>query len=134
MGAVIQDILSKYKWDTSTLYGQLGNTSTDVFPLRKRIGVSWMPTEFPVLVSGEFESIGSAFYMRAGSEIKVYEGIHIRGGIDQIALNAALPAKPSLGISVQTKVANWTPSFQYAYIFEPYSPSGIHVLSIALRF
>jgi hypothetical protein len=93
-----------------------------------------MPNDFPVLVSGEFESIGSALYFRAGSEIKVYEGIHIRGGIDQIALNAELPAKPSLGISVQTKVANWTPSFQYAYIFEPFSPSGIHVLSIALRF
>ena len=134
LGAVVQDILAKYKWDTSQLYGQLGNASSDLFPLRKRIGLSWMPNDFPVLVSGEFESIGSALYFRAGSEIKVYEGIHIRGGIDQIALNAALPAKPSLGISVQTKVANWTPSFQYAYIFEPYSPSGIHILSIALRF
>ena len=134
LGAVVQDILAKYKWDTSQLYGQLGNASSDLFPLRKRIGLSWMPNDFPVLVSGEFESIGSALYIRAGSEIKVYEGIHIRGGIDQIALNAALPAKPSLGISVQTKVANWTPSFQYAYIFEPYSPSGIHILSIALRF
>ena len=132
-GAVVQDILAKYKWDTSQLYGQLGNTSSDLFPLRKRVGFSWMPNDFPVLVSGEFESIGSALYFRAGSEMKVYEGIHIRGGIDQIALNAELPAKPSLGISVQTKVANWTPSFQYAYIFEPFSPSGIHVLSIALR-
>jgi hypothetical protein len=133
LGAVVQDILAKYKWDTSQLYGQLGNTSTDLFPLRKRVGLSWMPNDFPVLVSGEFESIGSALYFRAGSEMKVYEGIHIRGGVDQIALNAELPAKPSLGISVQTKVANWTPSFQYAYIFEPFSPSGIHVLSIALR-
>jgi hypothetical protein len=134
VGAVVQDILSKYKWDTSQLYGQLGNVSTDLFPLRKRIGVSWMPSEFPVLVSGEFESIGSALYMRAGSEIKVYEGIYLRGGLDQLALNADLPAKPSLGMSVQTTVANWAPSFQYAFVFEPYSPSGMHILSIALRF
>jgi hypothetical protein len=134
LGAVVQDITAKYKWDTSQLYGQLGNSSSDYFPLRKRIGVSWMPKNYPIIVSGEFESIGSALYVRAGSEIEVYEGVHIRGGIDQIAMNADLPAKPSLGISLQTKVADWTPSFQYAYIFEPYSPSGIHILTLALRF
>ena len=134
MGAVVQDITAKYKWDTSTLYGQLGNATSDYFPLRKRIGVSWISKDYPIILSGEFESIGSALYIRAGSEIEVYNGVHIRGGIDQIAMNADLPAKPAVGISVQTKVANWTPSFDYAYIFEPYSPSGIHILSLALRF
>ena len=134
LGAVVQDITAKYKWDTSTLYGQLGNTSSDYFPLRKRIGLSWMPKDYPILLSGEFESIGSSLYVRTGTEIEVYDGVYIRGGIDQIAMNVDLPVKPTLGISVQTKVANWTPSFQYAYIFEPYSPNGIHVLSLTLRF
>jgi len=134
LGAVVQDINSKYKWDSSILYGQLGNSSSDYFPLRKRIGVSWMPTDYPIIVSGEFESIGSAVYIRVGSEVKVYDGVYIRGGIDQLAMNADLPAKPAIGISLQTKVANWTPSFDYAYVFEPYSPSGIHILSLALRF
>ena len=134
LGAVVQDIGAKYKWDTSQLYGELGNSSSDYFPLRKRIGLSWIPKIYPIIVSGEVESIGSALYVRAGSEIEVYDGVHIRGGIDQIAMNADLPAKPSLGISVQTKVANWTPSFDYTYVFEPYSPNGIHILSLALRF
>jgi hypothetical protein len=134
LGAVVQDITAKYKWDTSKLYGQLGNSSVDYFPLRKRIGLSWTPKDYPILVSGEFEAIGSSLFIRAGSEIEVYDGVYIRGGIDQIAMNADVPAKLALGISVQTKVANWTPSFQYAYIFEPYSPSGIHILSLTLRF
>ena len=134
LGCVIQDITAKYKWDTSQLYGQLGSSSSDYFPLRKRVGLSWIPKDYPIIVSGEFEAIGSALFARAGSEIKVYEGVHVRGGIDQIALNADLPAKPSLGISLQTTIVNWTPSFQYTYIFEPYSPSGIHILTIALRF
>jgi hypothetical protein len=134
LGVVVQDIIARYKWDTSQLYGQLGNSSSDYFPLRKRIGLSWMPKDYPVILSGEFESMGSVLFVRAGSEIEVYDGVCIRGGIDQIALNTDLPAKPSLGISLQTKVANWSPSFQYAYIFEPYSPSGIHILSLALRF
>ena len=134
LGAVVQDITAKYKWDTSQLYGQLGNASSDYFPLRKRIGLSWMPKDYPMILSAEFESMGSALFVRAGSEIEVYDGVHIRGGIDQIAMNADLPAKPALGLSLQTKIANWTPSFDYAYIFEPYSPSGIHMLSLALRF
>jgi hypothetical protein len=134
LGAAVQDITAKYKWDTSQLYGHLGNSSTDYFPLRKRIGLSWMPAEYPILLSGEFESVGSSLYVRTGTEIELYEGVHIRGGIDQIAIKADVPAKPSLGISVQTKVADRLTSFQYAYIFEPYSPSGIHILSLALRF
>jgi hypothetical protein len=130
----VQDINAKYKWDTSPLYGIDGNSSVDQFPLRKRIGISWSPSKYSLLISGEFEAIGSAEFFRVGSEIEVYDGIHIRGGIDQIALNADLPAKPAVGISVQTKLSTWTPAFQYAYVFEPYSPSGIHILSFSLKF
>jgi hypothetical protein len=134
LGAVVQDINAKYKWDTSPLYGINGNSTVDRFPLRKRFGISWTPIQYSLIVSGEFEAIGSAASIRVGSEIEVYDGIHLRGGIDQIAFNADLPAKPSLGLSVQTKLANWTPAFQYAYVFEPYSPSGIHILSFSLKF
>ena len=134
LGAVVQDINAKYKWDTAPLYGINGNSTVDKFPLRKRIGISWVPAEYALVLSSEFEAIGSATFVRVGSEIEVYDGIHIQGGIDQIALNADLPAKPALGISVQTKLSTWTPAFHYAYVFEPYSPSGIHILSFSLRF
>ena len=134
LGAVVQDINSKYKWDTSPLYGINGNSTVDRFPLRKRIGISWSPSKYSLLISSEFEAIGSATFLRIGSEIEIYDGIHLRGGIDQIALNSDLPAEPALGISVQTKLSTWTPTFQYAYVFEPYSPSGTHILSFSLRF
>jgi hypothetical protein len=116
------------------LYGINGGSTVDRFPLRKRIGISWAPAEYSFILSSEFEAIGSATFARIGSEIEVFDGIHLRSGIDQIALNADLPAKPALGISVQTKISRWTPAFQYAYVFEPYSPSGIHILSFSLRF
>jgi hypothetical protein len=134
LGAVVQDINSKYKWDSSPLYGINGTSSVERYPLRKRIGISWSPSKYSLLISGEFEAIGSATFVRIGSELEIYDGVHLRGGIDQIALNTDLPAKPSLGISVQTKLSTWTPAFQYAYVFEPYSPSGIHILSFSLRF
>jgi hypothetical protein len=135
LGAAVQDINAKYKWDTSPLYGtNNGNSTIDRFPLRKRIGISWVPANYSLILSGELEAIGSADFFRIGTEIEIYDGIHLLGGIDQIALNTDLPAKPSLGISVQTKLSTWTPAFQYAYVFEPYSPSGIHILSFSLRF
>jgi hypothetical protein len=133
IGAVIQDINAKYKWETSSLYGLNGNSSVEKFPLRKRIGISWAPSDYSLILSSEFEVIGSVSFIRIGSEIELFEGIYIRGGIDQIAFNADLPAKPALGISAQTKLLTWTPAFQYTYVFEPYSPSGIHVLSFSLR-
>jgi len=134
LGVAVQDITAKYKWDTSQLYGQLGSSTSDYFPSRKRLGLSWMSKDYPLILSGEFESIGSVMYARVGSELEMYDGVYIRGGIDQIPMNSDLPAKPALGISLRTKINNWTPSFDYAYIFEPYSPSGIHILSLALRF
>jgi hypothetical protein len=133
LGAVVQDINAKYKWETSSLYGINGNTSVERFPLRKRIGISWIPADYSLIFSGEFEVIGSASFARIGSEVELFKDIHIRGGIDQIALNADLPAKPAIGISARTKLLTWTPSFQYTYVFEPYSPSGIHILSFSLR-
>ena len=134
LGAVVQDINAKYKWDSSPLYGINGNSSVERFPLRKQIGITWSPSKYSLLISGEFEAIGSATFVRIGSEIEIYDGVQLRGGIDQIALNADLPAKPTLGISVQTKLSTWTPAFQYTYVFEPYSPSGIHILSFSLKF
>jgi hypothetical protein len=133
LGAVIQDINAKYKWETSSLYGINGNSSVERFPLRKRIGISWIPADYSSVLSGEFEVIGSASFARIGSEVELFDDINIRGGVDQIALNADLPAKPSLGISARTKLLKWTPAFQYTYVFEPYSPGGIHILSFSLR-
>ncbi|MEK6754512.1 MAG: hypothetical protein AABZ02_00005, partial [Bacteroidota bacterium] len=43
VGLVIHDINSKYKWDTSQLYGREGNTTVDRFPLRRKIGVAYSP-------------------------------------------------------------------------------------------
>jgi hypothetical protein len=134
IGGVIQDINGKYKWDTAQLYGKLGNSSIDKFPLRKRLGLSWTLSEYSLILSGEFEAIGSATFVRAGSEIELFSDFSLRGGIDQIALNTDIPAKPALGFSFQTELASWTPSFQYAYVFEPYSPGGIHIFSLSVRF
>src|SRR3990172_7299301 len=40
---VVGDINSKYKWDTSQLYGREGTTTIDKFPLRRKLAASYGP-------------------------------------------------------------------------------------------
>ena len=134
LGAVIQDINARYKWDSSPLYGTEGNAFFDRYPLRKRLGVSWDPGVLPVILSGEIEYIGSEPLLRFGTEVAVVDGLSLRGGVDRISLKSDFPDAPSLGFSAEQPMRGWTPSFQYAYVFEPSSPSGIHILTLSVRF
>lgn len=40
-GVVVADIASKYKWDTTPIYGQQGNLTTDNLPLSLRMGTAY---------------------------------------------------------------------------------------------
>jgi hypothetical protein len=134
LGLVIQDVLSKYKWDTSKLYGETGSSYVDNFPLRKRLGISYISRDWGLLASGEIEWIGSAGYARFGTELDLFSGLQIRAGIDQISFAGDVAAKPSVGFSVQTAVASWSPRIDYAYVFEPYVSTGMHYLTLSLSF
>ncbi len=134
VGAVIQDLLSKYKWDTSKLYGQNGSSYANDFPLRKRLGVSYLERDWGLTVAGELEWIGPASFARVGTELQLFSGLRVRGGIDQIAFDGSVTSKPSLGFSVQTEISSWSPRLDYAYVFEPYVPSGMHYLTLSLNF
>lgn len=134
VGLVLQDINSKYKWDTSQLYGRDGNTTIERFPLRKRIAVSYSPQFLSATVSTELELIGSTLLNRFGVEAPLYEGFAVRGGIDQIAFEGNINAKPSFGFSLQTPIEFWRPAVHYAYVIEPYSSGGLHFITIKLTF
>lgn len=135
IAGVIQDINSKYNWDSSKLYGTAGSTFSDNFPVRKRIAASYNFKQWNLLSDAEIEWIGSAPFARIGAEIGVYQGVVLRSGIDQIDLSGdGISAKPSFGISIATSLGTWTPAFHYAYVIEPTSPSNMHFISLSVRF
>ncbi len=134
LGIVLQDVLSKYKWDTSKLYGENGSSYVDIFPSRKRLGISYISRELGLIASGEVEWIGTAGYARFGTELELFSGLQIRGGIDQISFAKDVTAKPSVGFSVQTQVSSWNPRIDYAFVFEPYISAGMHYLTLSLSF
>lgn len=134
LGLIVSDINSKYKWDTSQLYGNNGNTTVDRFPIRRKLALCYAPDFINGRIAGEVEWIGPILLTRIGTEIALHESLSIRCGVDQIVLGGGINAKPSLGFSLQTPMGSWKSAVHYAYVIEPYSPSGIHLLSLTVSF
>jgi len=132
IAGVFQDVNSKYVWDTSKLYGRSGNATTDKFPLRKKIGLSYLPSALSLLIASEIEFVGSEAIVRLGTEISLAEGLQIRAGLDQMSLSQNMDAKPSFGLSFQTDDLFWRPSIHYSFVFEPYVSTGFHIISLGV--
>ncbi len=136
LSAMISDLLSKYEWDTSKLYGQNGFTIDDEFPTLRKIGVSYYLKEKKLLVAIEFEnsSVGTN-YLRFGVEYGIYEGLFIRGGLDKFDVsNTSVASRPSLGFSYFYDVNFLTVGINYAFVLEPYSSFDRHIIGIDINF
>jgi len=133
---VLTDINSKYKWDTSPVYGRDGTISEDKFPFIKKFGVSYFNENAKLLASAEVVmSNGQNTIIRFGAEYNVYDKLYLRGGIDQLSVaNADWPMKSSAGISFSSKIGNFSVGFDYAFMIEQYSTMDRHVVGLNLNF
>lgn len=133
LAANVKDINSRYKWNTSDLYGTQGRITEDDFPLLYQIGGSYFTTDETLLVGIQAEySEAYNFIIRVGAEAYVTENIILRGGIDNLIDDNM--SKPSLGIGIRYPVRDWLPAFNYTLVFEPNAPSNFHVISIGIEF
>ena len=136
VSATVKDISSKYKWDTSNLYGQQGKTSEDKFPLLYTVGAAYRLPDSLGWVAAEIElSDQKTFIGRFGLEVPLVPELTVRGGIDRIDLKEnGNGIRPSLGFSAGKQLDGWTPTVNYAYVFEPFAPTGMHLVSVSVRF
>jgi len=136
VGAAIQEINAKYRWDTSSLYGRSGNVTTEAFPVLKRIGVAYQLPHGRGTIAIDLEnSTRGTTILRAGGEIMATEYLTVRGGVDRVQLSEnENGVKPSLGFTLARAVNELNPSLSYAYVFEPFSSSGMSVLTLSVGF
>lgn len=129
---VLTDINSKYKWDTTELYGQEGNNEENKFPMLKKISVAYKLSEPKLLFSAELESSNAkSNILRLGTEYEIYNGLTLRTGLDKIVLNNNdIPIRPAFGFSYYYEFENWVLGLDYAYAIEPYSINNAHYLSL----
>lgn len=133
---VIQDLNSKYKWDTSPIYGNEGTTTINAFPLTKKVGVSFKLPEEKVLITGEllFDNYAKRI-LRFGVEYSPLTFLSFRSGIDNLDLqNADELIRPSFGFSYVHQLFNYLLAFEYAYVVEHYSPNDRHIIAINFKF
>jgi hypothetical protein len=142
LGGSVRDINSKYKWDTATLYGQSGNSTTDDFPLLYTVGASYaLPGGVAALAVDVELSNQQTLVIRSGAEFQLAPEVTVRGGIDRIDLKEeGSGVRPALGLTFRTSPGTSLPlvnpeslGFSYAYLFEPFSTSGIHMISLTVR-
>lgn len=133
VGAVIRDINSKYRWDTGALYGRNGRQTTDLFPKRTILAARYAPSWVDAAVSGEWEYVADGSIFRAGAEVIVHPMVVLRAGIDGMSPEEALGTRWSAGFTLQNVGIPWNPTFDYAFVAEPYAPSAAHVISLRLH-
>ncbi len=133
---VISDINAKYKWNTTSVYGEQGNTTTNKFPLSKKIGISYKFENPKLLAALEFESLTSDLnYLKFGVEYNLFENLFLRGGFDKLNIsNFDIPFRPSLGFSYFYTTKNWLLGINYAFVVEPYSPYDKHIIGLNFNF
>ncbi len=133
LAAAVKDLNAHYRWETSDLYGQFGNSTINKFPTRQTIGLSYQLNEFGALLSAEYEhSNRRTDIIRMGGEFTPIEMLTLRAGIDGWDLSASDQAHPSFGFTLRTDYTDWKPSLNYAYILEPYGLFTIHVISLSI--
>ena len=136
LSLMFSDLNSKYKWDSSPIYGTDGTTSENKFPLMKKIGLSYYNIESKILLSAEFESSnGGTNIIRAGAEYNIIENLYFRAGFDQFNLsNSDWPVKPTAGFSYFSQFGNMIVGVDYAFMIEQYSPSDRHIVGLSINF
>jgi hypothetical protein len=136
VGAVVQNIDAKYRWDTSNLYGASGTATTQPFPLLLRVGLAYQLPDGrgDAALDVEHNNQGTTL-IRAGAEVVVTEYLTLRGGVDRMQTTKNdNGVEPSLGFTLQKGLEGLSPAISYAYVFEPFSTSGMSVLSISFAF
>jgi hypothetical protein len=136
-GIAVQDIGSKYKWDTHSIYPEPeGKTTTDKFPNLRRIGLAYLLPSNIGVISAEFEnSSEKTNILRMGAEYNFMEYFSIRGGVDRVDFSdKATGAKPAFGFSAMKSFGDWTPKLSYAFVFESFAPHAMHIITLSTTF
>lgn len=156
LGLVLDDLLARYTWDTSGLFGTNGRTTTDRFPTRLRLGGAYRLLDGRALVTAEYESrftpgegrvpflleaggppetgLETTDYtlhdarFRLGAEYRLADALSVRGGVDR--LGAGATAQPSAGFAVTQPVGALTLRAEYAFALQPFDAGGLHMITM----
>ncbi len=160
VGLVVDDLLARFEYDTSGLFGGDGGSTTDDFPARVRLGAAYTLLGDRARVFAEYESrverlesrrrrielVGGvpietfvseelsvqSSYLRFGAEYELVDRFKLRGGVDQFGSEGFGESRPSAGFTLVQPVGGLTIHIEYGFLLEPFAVGTLHVLSLRL--
>ena len=160
LGLAVDDLLARYSWDTSDIYGADGKTTSDRFPTRIRVGGAYTLMGGRAVLTAEYESRVSATDYRTrevrlvgvtpreltgterlsihenrfrfGGEYLLMDMFSVRAGVDRLGDGDVAGATPSAGFMVEQSLGNLLARAEYAFMLEPYLVGSMHFLTIRL--
>lgn len=134
---VATDIGEEYHWDSSSLYGTDGSDFRTPFPHIFKIGAAYRMPVLNSSISAEYDIATSSSLrgIKAGLEIHPMDIISIRGGFTAgNQENVGTQVTPTFGFGAKVSFLDLAPEINYAYVAEPFTPSGIQTISLILGF
>lgn len=124
-GLVVQDLRSKYTWNSQDLYEQ-GTQTLDRFPRVMVAGVAFRPHPRLLLNANIHKTALCPAVFRGGIEAECLPGLFLRGGYNEDALAA--------GGGYRLEWQGKRIQIDYAYVPDPVAPRGDHVFSWSFEF
>ncbi len=136
VGATVRDLISKYSWNTNSLYGQSGTQTDDKFPQIYTVGTSYKLPDGLGLAAMDVEfSNQSTITLKLGVEVPIIPELSVRAGMDRIDLKEkGNGVRPTFGFTARKSFDELTPAINYAFIVEPFATSGMHMISLSMIF
>lgn len=161
LGLAAGDLLSGYRWDSSSLYEGQGARVNDQFPVRLRAGGAYRLWADRLRLHAEYEgrfvrgerivetvelvggsprtvrrvepvsSLRGVF--RVGAEWIATGSFRVRGGLSGLRASAPRPIEPSAGFAIREHVRGVPLRLSYAAVLEPYVTQPVHVVSLRVE-
>lgn len=157
-GASLDNVLSRFEWDSSDVLGASGQKTTDDFPLKLRAGLAYRLMDDKLKLLGEYESrfekvnISTAGVsvlggsprstatieeltlhqasFRAGAEYQMADILLLRLGLDRVGLGSGGEMIPSAGFTLIYAVGELGTRFDYTFGKEAYGLGTFHLIGI----
>ncbi len=154
----VEDLLAKYTWDTSPLYGEQGRTNTDPFPKRLRLGVAYMFADERLRLYAEaaaamrraeeririvetfqgkptetFEVEEHTLFdsrLRVGASYRIADPLALRAGIDRLGAQPFGQTMPTAGFMLEHNLGRLLLQADYAVAFAPYTGAAMHFIAL----
>jgi len=126
VGVSVQNIRSRYKWDTKDLW-ERGTTTTDTIPVNYRIGISYWLLSERLLTAFDLEkNLRQSWRYHLGADFTIYKDFNLRLGYNNDRF--------TFGGGLSRRYKNFRFGCNFAYLLEKVATQPAKIYSLEVRF